>query len=132
MCLCQTKYQGGVSHHFGGVTTSLKKYRAIWGIAAIVSRDNFCLSAAAQLPSPRGQFGKRRNCPLLWGRGNLGGILRGNFGEGNCESKIARETIGSQNFCLARHQDVSQGPLGIGPNKPEFHSTSVVQALPWG
>ena len=37
MCLCETKYQGGVSHHLGGVLTSLKKYRAIWGIAAIVS-----------------------------------------------------------------------------------------------
>ena len=29
---------GGVSHLFGGVLTSLKKYRAIWGIAAIVSQ----------------------------------------------------------------------------------------------
>ena len=38
MCLCETKYQGGVSHHFGGVLTSLEKYRAIWGIAAIVSQ----------------------------------------------------------------------------------------------
>ena len=38
MCLCKIKYQGGVSHHFGGVLTSLKKYRAIWGIAAIVSQ----------------------------------------------------------------------------------------------
>ena len=38
MCLCETKYQGGVSHHFGGVPTSLKKYRAIRDIAAIVSQ----------------------------------------------------------------------------------------------
>ena len=38
MCLCKIKYQGGVSQHFGGVLTSLKKYRAIWGIAAIVSQ----------------------------------------------------------------------------------------------
>ena len=38
MCLCETKYQGEVSHHFGEVLTSLKKYRAIWGIAAIVSQ----------------------------------------------------------------------------------------------
>ena len=38
MCLCKIKYQGGVSHHFGGVLTSLKNYRAIWGIAAIVSQ----------------------------------------------------------------------------------------------
>ena len=39
MCLCETKDQaGGASHHFGGVLTSLKKHRAIWGIAAIVSQ----------------------------------------------------------------------------------------------
>ena len=38
MCLCKIKYQGGVSHHFGVVLTSLQKYRAIWGIAAIVSQ----------------------------------------------------------------------------------------------
>ena len=38
MCLCETKYQGGYRHHFGGVLTSLKEYRAIWGIAAIVSQ----------------------------------------------------------------------------------------------
>ena len=38
MCLCKTKYQGGVSHPFVGVLASLKKYRAIWGIAAIVSQ----------------------------------------------------------------------------------------------
>ena len=25
MCLCETKYQGGVLHHSGGVLTSLKK-----------------------------------------------------------------------------------------------------------
>ena len=31
------KYQGGVSHHFGELLTSLKKYSAIRGIAAIVS-----------------------------------------------------------------------------------------------
>ena len=36
--LCETKYQEGVSHHLGGVLTSLRKYRAIWGIAAIVSQ----------------------------------------------------------------------------------------------
>ena len=38
MCLCETKYQGGVSHHLGEVLPSLKKYRAFWGIAAIVSQ----------------------------------------------------------------------------------------------
>ena len=38
MCLCENKYKGGISHHFGRVLTSLKKYRAIWGIATIVSQ----------------------------------------------------------------------------------------------
>ena len=38
MCLCESKYQRGVSHHFGGVLISLRKYHAIWGIAAIVSQ----------------------------------------------------------------------------------------------
>ena len=38
MCLCEIKYQGGVSHKFGGVLSSLKKYHAIRGIAAIVSQ----------------------------------------------------------------------------------------------
>ena len=52
-------------------------------------RDNFCRSLAAQLPSPRGQFWKRRKCPLLWGRGNLGSNLRDNLGEGKWESKNA-------------------------------------------
>ena len=41
MCLCETKCPGGVSHHFGGTPTSLKTYRAIWGIAAIVSQYLF-------------------------------------------------------------------------------------------
>ena len=41
MRLSETKYQGRVSHHFGGVPTSLEKYRAIWGIAAIVSQYLF-------------------------------------------------------------------------------------------
>ena len=29
LCQCETECQRGVSHHFGGVLTSLKKYRAI-------------------------------------------------------------------------------------------------------
>ena len=37
--LRETKYQAGASHHLEGVFTSLKKYRAIWGIAAIVSQS---------------------------------------------------------------------------------------------
>ena len=55
---------------------------------------------------------KEEKIPLLWGRGNLGGILRGNLGEGNCESKIGarqwRVNFGRQAFrCLA-------GPSGKG------------------
>ena len=36
MCLCETKYQGGISHYFGGVLTSLRKYRSD---SIAVSRD---------------------------------------------------------------------------------------------
>ena len=35
MCLCKTKYQVGVSHHFGGLLTSLEKYRTTWGAVQI-------------------------------------------------------------------------------------------------
>ena len=40
MWVCKTKYQVGVSHHFGKLLNSLSvnKYLAIWGIAAIVSQ----------------------------------------------------------------------------------------------
>ena len=54
MCLCKIKYWGGVSHHFGGVLTSLKKYRAIWGIAAIVSRDMGPLTETHRKPTLSG------------------------------------------------------------------------------
>ena len=47
MCLCETKYQGGVvSHHFAGALTSLKwyiaarevsQYRAMWGLSVLFS-----------------------------------------------------------------------------------------------
>ena len=59
--LCETKYQGGVSHHFGGVGISLKKYRTIWGYRSdsiAVSRDVGRLSCESWLaflilePSP--------------------------------------------------------------------------------
>ena len=36
--------------------------------------------------------------PLLWGRHSLGGILRDNLGEGNCDSNIAARQWGV-NFC---------------------------------
>ena len=36
-----------------------------------------------------GKFKRWKKQPLLWGRSNLGGILRDDLGEGNCESKIA-------------------------------------------
>ena len=74
-------------------------------------RETIC---AAQLPRnyPHcgGNFERAKKSPLLWGRGNLGSILRDNLGEGNCESKIARDS--GESIFAARHQDVSQGPLG--------------------
>ena len=49
------------------------------------------------VPSPQGQCWKRKKAlysSLLWGRGNLGVILRDSVGEGNCESKIAARKRG--------------------------------------
>ena len=53
---------------------------------------------------------KRKKCPLLWGRGNLGGILGDNLGEGNCESKIAARQWGV-NFCCEASRCLA-GPSG--------------------
>ena len=54
---------------------------------------------------------EEKKSPLLWARDSLGGILGDNLGEGNCESKIVARQWGV-NFA-ARHQGVSQGPLGV-------------------
>ena len=81
------KYPEGPERHLDAARQKLPR-----------ARDNFCCSIAAQLPSPRGQFWKRKKCPLLRGRGNLGGILRDNLGEGNWESKIAARQW-RVNFC---------------------------------
>ena len=57
---------------------------------------------AAQLPRnyPHrgGKFERGKKSPLLWGRGNLRGILRDSLGQDNCESKIAAGQWGV-NFC---------------------------------
>ena len=37
-CVKLSARGGGVSHHFGGAQTSLRKDRAIWGITAIISQ----------------------------------------------------------------------------------------------
>ena len=60
----------------------------------------------------------------MWGRGNLGGILRDNLCEGRTwESKIAARQWGVT-FCPARHQDASQGPLGrAGNGRTNFMGT---------
>ena len=47
---------------------------------------------------------------LPWGRGNLGGILRDNLGEGNCASKIAAREWGV-NFCREASRCLA-GPSG--------------------
>ena len=81
-------------------------------------QDNFCHSNAAQLPSPRGANSKEvKKCPLLWGSGNLGGILR-DLGEGSCESTIAARQWGVNFYreasrCLA-------GPSGKGSAQRGF------------
>ena len=75
-----------------------------------LSRDSHSL--AAQLPSPRGQFSKKKR-PLLWGKRQFGRFLRDDSGEGNCESKLLRDN--GESIFAARQLDVSQGPLGTQP-----------------
>ena len=57
---------------------------------------------AAQLPHncPHrgGNFERGKNALSCGGQGNLGGVLRDNLGEGNCESRIAARQWGV-NFC---------------------------------
>ena len=80
------------------MSQTLRTQRAWRGIS--MPRGKSCRETLAQLPHNyphrRGNFERGKKNPLLSGRGNLGGILRGNFGEGNCESKNCRETMGSQ------------------------------------
>ena len=64
-CLCKIKYARGVLHHSGGMLTSLKKYRAIWGIAAIVSQYRAIWGHKATTPSQ-----PRRAPPHLPSLGN--------------------------------------------------------------
>ena len=104
MCLCETKYQRGVSHHLGGVLNSFKKYRAIWGIAAIVS----------QYRAIWGHYGARK-CPEAPGSlpGSLTevcpevpGILRRNSPSHHPVGQkrhldVARQKLPRDNFCLS-------------------------------
>ena len=68
------------------------------------AREKCCETiSAAQLPRNyphRGGNLERGKMPFLAGRVNLGGILRDDLGEGNCESKTAARQWGA-NFCLA-------------------------------
>ena len=57
----------------------------------------FLSQLSRNYPHREGNF-ERGKCPLLWARGNLGGISGDNLGEGHCESKIVSRQWGD-NFC---------------------------------
>ena len=60
---------------------------------------------------------KEEKKPALVGRGNLGGVLRDNLGEGT----LASQKLPGDSIFAARHQDVSQGPQGGTPaGRPLF------------
>ena len=71
---------------------------ASWCREAKTAARQFLLLICRAIALTTGATLKEEDCPLLWGRGNLGGILRDNFGEGNWESKIAARQWGV-NFC---------------------------------
>ena len=109
---------------------SLLIQRAWRGI--LMPRGETCRETifAAQLPRnyPHrgGNFERRKKSPLLRGRGNLRGILRGNLVVRVIASqKAARQWGGA--ILAARHQDVSQGPLGRPPPR---HLTLLRGTLP--
>ena len=81
-------------------------------------RDNFCLSVVSQLPSPGGVISKEAKIPLLWARGNLGGILGDSLGRGNCESKINPRQRGDK-FCRETSRCLAW-PSGRGEKAPHF------------
>ena len=81
-------------------------------------RDTFCLSIVSQLTLTAGVILKEEECPLLWVRHSFGGILGDNLGEGNCESKIVARQW--ETIFAARHQGVSQGPLGNVQKAPSL------------
>ena len=82
MCLCETKYQGGVSHHVGATLTALKKFRDRKGTPKNLCDKDFAelsgeLSDAICLKTPvllgsalelfRRFFGAVRAVLWLWG-----------------------------------------------------------------
>ena len=87
----------------------------VWGWGNPKSRGKTCRETILSLSCiaitlTAGVILKEEKSPLLCLRGSSGGILGDNLGEGNCESKIVLET--GESIFAARHQDVSQGPLG--------------------
>ena len=75
MCLCETNYHGGVSHQFGGALTSLKKYRAIWGIRSdsiAVSRDMGPLRSRSD--RKRAQCTGKQSSRAVWSSFNKEGM----------------------------------------------------------
>ena len=81
ICLSKIKYQGGVSHHFGGMLNSLKKYRAIWGIA------QRCPTYQLHFPPKRWK----------WGPQNPKSGWAGKFRKIQVFCRISTETLGPGN-----------------------------------
>ena len=109
------KVRGGSLFEIG-YTATQRARRHLDAARKKLSRDNFCCSIAAQLPSPVGAVLKeKKKRPLLsslvW-RSNWGGVVRDNLGEGNCESKIAAREWGV-NFCREALRCLA-GPSGKG------------------
>ena len=76
------------------------------------SRETIFVSQLSRkYPHREGKF-ERGKKALLWGRGNLGGILGDNLGEGNCEPKIvARQSLWGVIFCREASRCLA-GPSG--------------------
>ena len=115
-----------------GDVTRFASQRAQRGI--LMPRGKNCRETifAARLPRNcphrRGNFERGKNVLLLWGRGNLGGILRDNLVARVIESqKLPRDS--GESIFAARHQGVSHGPLGLAQKYDRFLTTLTLQPL---
>ena len=79
--------------------------------AKIAARQFFCRAIAAQLPSPRRQFWKRKKMSSIVGERHFGRHFKRQLWARVIESqKLPRDS--KESIFAARHQDVSQGPQG--------------------
>ena len=123
------KYQSGASHLHGGVLTSLRRYRAIWGVAAIVSQYRAIWGPLRRSLGPP-QFQEKRSRSekaILGALGEFRGILGAALGIRNSILGIRNSILGMASHDLSNTKTTILGAtpgaiLGIDGNSHERFS----------